>query len=59
MWGMTSPGFFRDGNKMSWDVALDPHEATLGDYREHGLKAEAARDAAAREGKADEMYAEA
>lgn len=57
MWGMKSPGFNRDGFKMSWDVALDPHETSLADYPEHGLKAEAARDAAAGAAASDDMYA--
>jgi catechol 2,3-dioxygenase-like lactoylglutathione lyase family enzyme len=49
LWGMQSPGFFRDGGAMSWDVTLDPDELSLEKYRDHGRKAEAARDAAAEE----------
>jgi catechol 2,3-dioxygenase-like lactoylglutathione lyase family enzyme len=56
LWGMKSPGFFRDGGTITWDVALDPYESTLEAYRRHGLIAEAARDAAAGAPQ-DEMYA--
>lgn len=45
MWGAKSPGFYRDGGQPSWDVYLDPCEGTIEQYRQHGIKAEAAREA--------------
>lgn len=56
LWGMQSPGFFKDGTRITWDVALDPDESTIDAFRHHGAKAEAARDAAAA-AESGEMYA--
>jgi hypothetical protein len=57
MWGMKSPGFYRDESSMSFDVALDPDCSSLEAFREHGLKAEAARDAVSADQPAAEQYA--
>jgi catechol 2,3-dioxygenase-like lactoylglutathione lyase family enzyme len=56
MWGMQSPGFFKDGAAMSWDVALDPDERSLEPYRNHGLKAEMAREAGGAKVEESEIY---
>jgi catechol-2,3-dioxygenase len=57
LWGMQSPGFFREEKKISWDVSLDPYEQSIEAFRDHGRKAEEARDAASAVAATGDQYA--